>query len=323
MYVDKKLMGVHAVQTLSRLNRTHPGKTDTFVLDFVNEPELIQEAFQPYYEKTLVGEQVEPRQLYELQSKLDNQQVYYKAEVEEFARVFYAPGKVQTKADHAKLYKIIDPAVERYKELDEDEREEFRKTLTAFRNLYAFMSQILPFYDTDLEKLYSYARFLIYRLPKREFGPAYHFDDEVSLHSYRLEKQSEGAIKLEKKGGDEVAGAPTEVGTGKSHEETIELSRLIDLLNQRFGTDFKPGDQLFFDSIIEDAIADTHLQKVARANTMENFGFVFLKELEGFFIDRMEQNEEIAARYMNEIDFRSMVGEAMLRKVYDSIMGNV
>jgi len=102
MYVDKRLAGVQAVQTLSRLNRMHPGKEDTFVLDFVNKPEDIQEAFQPYYEHTLVGERVEARQLYELQAKLDAYQVYYKNEVEEFARVYYSPRQNQTPADHAK-----------------------------------------------------------------------------------------------------------------------------------------------------------------------------------------------------------------------------
>ncbi|MFW6106847.1 MAG: type I restriction endonuclease subunit R, partial [bacterium] len=137
MYVDKRLAGIRAVQTLSRLNRTHPGKEDTFVLDFVNEPDEIQAAFQPYYEKTLIGEQADAKQLYELQAKLDAQQVYHKAEVEEFCKVFYKPKRNQTPSDHARINACIDPAVNRFNELDEEEREEFRKTLTAFRNLYS------------------------------------------------------------------------------------------------------------------------------------------------------------------------------------------
>ena len=96
MYVDKRLSGIQAVQTLSRLNRTHPGKEDTFVLDFVNEPEEILAAFQPYYEQTLIGERADPKQLYELQAKLEAQQVYYEAEVEEFCKVFYKPKRHQT-----------------------------------------------------------------------------------------------------------------------------------------------------------------------------------------------------------------------------------
>ena len=228
MYVDKRLAGIQAVQTLSRLNRTHPGKEDTFVLDFVNEPDEILAAFQPYYEQTLVGEQASPQQLYELQAKLDAQQVYHKAEVEEFCRVFYKPKRNQTPMDHARMNACIDPAVRRFTGLEEEEREEFRKTLTAFRNLYSFLSQVIPFQDTDLEKLYSYIRFLLTKLPKGDGGPVYHFDDDVSLKYYRLQKIGEGSIDLEAGKAEPVDG-PTAVGTKAAHPDDIELSRLIDI----------------------------------------------------------------------------------------------
>jgi type I restriction enzyme R subunit len=318
MYVDKRLAGIQAVQTLSRLNRTHPGKEETFVLDFVNEPDEILAAFQPYYEQTLVGEQADPKQLYELQAKLDTQQVYHKAEVAEFCRVFYKPKRKQTRTDHARMNACIDPAVGRFKELGEEEREEFRKTLTAFRNLYSFLSQVIPFQDTDLEKLYSYLRFLLTKLPRGDSGPVYHFDDDVSLKYYRLQKIAEGSIDLEA-GKTEPIDGPTAVGTKAARPDDIELSRLIDILNERFGTEFKPGDQLFFESIREDAVANGGLRQAAMANTMENFGYVFCKALEGLFIDRMEQNEEITARYMNEERFREAVSQHLLEEVYNHI----
>jgi len=318
MYVDKRLSGIQAVQTLSRLNRTHPGKEDTFVLDFVNDTKEILDSFQPYYEQTLVGEQAQPQQLYELQAKLDAQQVYYKAEVDEFARVFYRPKETQSLADHAKMNACLDPAVERFKKLEEVKREEFRGWLTAYRNLYSFLSQIIPFQDLDLEKLYGYIRFLLTKLPPKNTGNSYAFDDEINLKYYRLQKISEGAIELQKGKGGEVSG-PTEVGTGQSRGEQIELSRLIDILNERFGTEFKFGDQLYFDSIVEDAIADSNLRQAALANTMENFSYVFLKALEGLFIDRMDQNEEITAQYLNNKDFQTAVGQNLLKKVYDQI----
>ena len=304
MYVDKRLSGIQAVQTLSRLNRINPGKEDTFVLDFVNEPEEILTAFQPYYEQTLIGERADPKQLYELQAKLEAQQVYYKAEVDEFCKVFYKPKRHQTTFDHAQMNACIDPAVDRYRELEEEVREEFRKTLVAYRNLYAFLAQIIPFQDSDLEKLYSYIRFLLTKLPRGDHGPVYNFDDEVALKFYRLQKISEGSIDLEP-GKEEPVSGPTAVGTGIARGVEIELSKLIDILNERFGTEFKPGDQLFFDSIREDAVADTNLRQAAIANTMENFGYVFRKALEGLFIDRMEQNEEITAKFMNEKDFQN------------------
>jgi len=318
MYVDKRLGDVQAVQTLSRLNRKCDGKEDTFVLDFVNEPDEILAAFQPYYEKTLVGEQADPRQLYELQAKLDGQQVYHKPEVEEFCRVFYRPKRNQTSSDHAKMNACIDPAVGRFNQLDEEEQEEFRKTLAAFRNLYSFLSQVIPFQDTDLEKLYSYIRFLLTKLPRVESGPIYRFDDDVSLKYYRLQKISEGSIDLPA-GSPEPVSGPTAAGTKASHPDEIELSRLIDILNERFGTEFKPGDQLFFESIKEDAVADAGLRQAAMANTLDNFGYVFRKALEDLFIDRMDQNEEITARYMNEERFREAVSQHLLRDVYDQI----
>jgi len=318
MYVDKRLAGIQAVQTLSRLNRMHPGKEDTFVLDFVNDTQEILDAFQPYYEETVIGEQAKAEQLYELQAKLDAQQVYYKGEVEEFSKVFYRPRERQTPADHATMNACIDPAVNRFKELDEETQEEFRGWLTAYRNLYAFLSQVIPFRDSDLEKLYSYIRFLLTKLPKRDLGPTYHFDDEIALKYYRLQKISEGSITMQPGEVTPVYG-PTEVGTGVSHGEQVELSQLIDILNERFGTIFKPGDQLFFDSIREDAMADSGLRQVAMANSMENFGYVFLKALEGLFIDRMEQNEDITARYLNEKDFQKVVGKQLLKQVYEQV----
>jgi type I restriction enzyme R subunit len=320
MYVDKRLAGIQAVQTLSRLNRIHSGKEDTFVLDFVNEADEIIAAFQPFYEQTVVGERAEAKQLYELQARLDAQQVYFRSEVEEFCRVFYQPRERQTASDHARMNACIDPAVGRFLALEEEAREEFRGTLTAYRNLYSFMSQVIPFQDSDLEKLYAYVRFLVTKLPRTEQGPMYNFDDEVALKYYRLQKISDGSIPLEAGVQMPISG-PTSVGTGMVHGPEIELSRLIDILNDRFGTEFRPGDQLFFESIREDAAADPNLRQAALANTMENFGFVFRKALEGLFIDRMDQNEEIAARFMNENRFREAVSQHLLKDVYDTIRG--
>lgn len=252
-----------------------------------------------------------------MQARLDAQQVYYNGEVEEFCRVFYKRKKNQMFADHARMNACIDPAVNRFRQLEEDAQEEFRKVLVAYRNLYAFLSQVIPFQDSDLEKLYSYIRFLLTKLPRRS-GPTYHFDDEVALTYYRLQKISEGSIYLQVEEAGEVSG-PTDVGTGVIHDEKIELSQLIDILNERFVTEFKPADQLFLDSIREDAIADSTLRETAIANTTENFGYVFLKALEGLFIDRMEQNEEITAKFFNEREFQEVVGQSLLKQVYEQI----
>ncbi len=334
MYVDKRLAGIQAVQTLSRLNRTHAGKDDTFVLDFYNERAEILEAFEPYYEQPVIGERADPQQLYTLQARLAEFGVYRADEVEQFCAVFFRGKANQSPADHARMNAIIDPAVERFKTLRDDVRatmpekewaqakdeaqEEFRGLLFAFRGLYAFLSQVIPFGDSDLEKLYTFTRFLAAKLPRRALGPQYNFDDEVALKYYRLQKISEGSIVLEPGAGGELKG-PTAVGTGMVGDEEVELSELIDILNERFGTDFKPADQLFLDSVREDAVANEALRQAASANSIENFKYVFSKALEGLFIDRMEQNEEIFARFMNEPNFQRLVEEHLRRQVYDQI----
>jgi len=319
MYVDKRIAGIQAVQTLSRLNRTHPGKEDTFILDFINEPEEIRAAFQPYYEQTIVGEQADVRHLYELQARLEEYQVFYRAEVDEFAKVFFKKKKDQTPQDHAKMNACIDPAVGRFIELDEEKQEEFRGILIAYRNLYSFLSQVIPFQDSELEKLYTYVRFLLSKLPRRDRGPTYQFDEEVSLKYYRLEKTMEDAtLVLEVGKGGEVSG-PVDVGTGIVRDEKVGLSQVIDILNERFGTQFTAADQLFFDSIRTDAVSDPTLRQAAMANTMENFGYVFRQTLSDLFIDRMDKNEEITARFFDEPEFQDAIGQSLLKDVYEQI----
>ena len=119
MYVDKKLSGVKAVQTLSRLNRTYPGKEDTFVLDFANDRETIIESFEPYYVSTTMKETTDPNHLYDLKGKTDAANVYFHSEVDAFAKIFYKPGNFVLK-DQGKLYAFIDPSVDRFKSLNED-----------------------------------------------------------------------------------------------------------------------------------------------------------------------------------------------------------
>lgn len=315
MYVDKKLDGVHAVQTLSRLNRTHPGKEETFVLDFVNDEEQIWAAFQPYYELAAVKEKADPQLLYELQRKLDDYQIYYQSEVENFCKIFFK--RTQTKNDHAILNSYLDPAIDRYMQRDEDEQEEFKKALNSYRNLYAFLSQVVPYNDSDLEKLYAYGRFLLSKLPKRP-DPRYNFDDEVALQYYRLQKINEVDIALDPSGGYTVSG-PTSVGRGKQKDEKVRLSSLIDTLNDRFGTDFTDADQIFFDQIKEVASADEELMQAAKVNSKENFRFVSDPKIQDMFIERMDRNESIFTRVMNDPSFREVVFGWLSEQIYEHV----
>ncbi len=318
MYVDKRLAGIQAVQTLSRLNRMHPLKEDTFVLDFVNDREEIKDAFKQYYEGSEMGEEADPNQMYAIKAELDASGIYLPEEVQRFIAVYFKPKQRQSAADHQTMNAALDPAVDRFKALqaeDEEQAELWRGKLHAFRNLYAFLSQVVPYQDSDLERLYTFLRFLSPKLPKRNSGQSYSFDDEVRLEYYRLQKISEGSISL-REGKAAPLDGPRDVGTGIARDEDVPLSRLIDVINERFGTDFTDADQLFFDQIIEAAVEDGSLREAAAVNPEEKFSLLFANLLETLFIERMEQNEDIYARFMNERDFQAMVSEWISRKVY-------
>ena len=321
MYVDRRLSGIQAVQTLSRLNRCHPLKEDTFVLDFVNDREEIQESFKRYYDGAIMGEEVDAHRMYEIRAELDASGIYTQEEIDRFCAVYFKPKRRQSPNDHKELNATLDLAKDRFQQLldtDEDEAELWRGKLSAFRNLYAFLSQVIPYQDSDLEKLYTYLRHLSPKLPKRKSGPQYSFDDDVRLEYYRLQKIGEGSISLNTGTANPLDG-PSEVGSGVVHSEDVPLSRLIDVVNERFGTDFTESDQLFFDQIVEAACGDDGLQQAAKANPEDKFALVFNKVLESLFVERMDQNEDIFARFTSEDKFQETVAKWLAHEVYSKL----
>jgi type I restriction enzyme R subunit len=324
MYVDRRLAGIQAVQTLSRLNRTHPQKEDTFVLDFVNERDEIREAFQQFYEGAEIEEEAKPEQLYQLQAELDAQGIYQHQEIEHFCEIYFKPKQRQSAADHQAMNAALDPVVDRFRTLyteSPEEAEAWRKKLTAFRNLYSFLSQIIPYQDSDLERLYIFLRHLSPKLPRRKNEAQYDFDSEVQLEYYRLQKISEGSIDL-RKGYSKPLDGPKSVGTGVVREAPVKLSQLIDTINSRFGTDFNQADQLFFDQIVEAATNSEELQQAAQVNSADKFSLLFNQMAESLFIERVDQNEAIYARYMNDRDFQKLVSEWLVSEVYQRLTGS-
>jgi type I restriction enzyme R subunit len=325
MYVDKRLAGIQAVQTLSRLNRIHPLKEDTFVLDFVNKREEIQQAFKTYYEGAVQGEEVDPARMYQLKCELDESGIYLSEEVDRFIEIYFKPKPKQSAADHETMNAILDPAVARFvdaRRADEDAAELWRGKLLAFRRLYGFLSQVIPYQDTDLERLFVYLRHLSAKLPRRDSGRAYEFDDEVRLEYYRLQKISEGSISL-REGYAKPLDGPSEVGSGMVREAAVSLSSLICLINERFGTDFNQADQLFFDQIVEAALGDANLRQAAVANPADKFELVFKGLLETLFVERMDQNEEIFGRFMNDPAFQQVVTNWLAGDAYRKLRSRV
>ncbi|MEH1904959.1 MAG: hypothetical protein V7L04_27060 [Nostoc sp.] len=317
MFVDKRLDGVQAVQTLSRLNRTTIGKEDTFVLDFVNKPEDIYQAFKPYYEKTPVGETADPQQLNDLSYQLYEWQLFSQDDVNQWCEIWFRPKTSLTGGEHKKLNTLLDPIIENYKALQDPDKEQFRSQLTSFRNLYLFLAQIIPYQDSEMEKLYAYGRFLLKKLPRSTQAPKIDLSGDIELKFYRLEKISEGKIDL-KEGKAEPLRGVTAVGTRQPDKE-VPLSKLIDSLNEYFGTNFTLADQLFFEQITETAIANDSIKQAAQVNTKENFTPVLEKHLENLFIERMDGNEKIFMEVMNNEEFKAVVFEKLLSSIYESI----
>ncbi|WP_437829866.1 type I restriction endonuclease subunit R [Sorangium sp. So ce1153] len=318
MYVDRRLANVQAVQTLSRLNRTFPGKEATFVLDFVNDTDGIYQAFKPFYEQTSVAERADPQTLYDLQHRLVDAKVFYVEEVERFAKIFYASKARSREKEHAELYRCLDPALDRFKGKSEDDRDEFANALAGFVRLYGFLSQVMPFTDADLEKLYSFARYLDTRLPHGRGREPANVAKDVGLKAYRLQKTSEGSIQL-RVGEPPPLKSPYAVGTRQAKDERAKLSSIIEVLNERFGTTFTESDQLLFEQWVEDAKRDEMVRKRARANAFDHFSLSIRDLIDGIVASRLDQNAAIGARYFNDETFQATAFQELARRIYDGI----
>jgi type I restriction enzyme, R subunit len=319
MYVDKRLDGVQAVQTLSRLNRMVAGKDTPFVLDFVNEAEDIYRAFKPYYDATSLQESSDPQQLEALKHELDAAQVYFWSEVEAFASVFYTPLNRQSAHDHARMQMHLQPAVDRFKAVSDDAQcSEFREKLSCYVKIYAFMSQIMPYADSSLEMLYSFGRFLLPHLPLNRDTERVKIIDEVGLQYYRLQRIYSGAISL-REGDPESVKSPTDVGTGRAKEEIAPLSEIIKVLNDRFGTKFTDEDRYFFEQIREKAATNEQVIKLRQANPFDKFQLGLRQLIENLMIERMADNDKIVSRYMEDKQFGDTAFSELSKAIYDAI----
>lgn len=269
-----------------------------------------------------MGDEVDPARMYAIKGEIDASGIYLDDEVERFCNVYFKATQRQSAMDHQAMNAALDPAVSRFtlRQSDgqagsEEEAELWRGKVQAFLNLYGFLSQVIPYQDSDLERMYVFLRHLAAKLPRRKNGPAYQFDDEVQLEYYRLQKISEGSISLQDGEARRLDG-PTEVGSGLLRSEPVPLSQLIDVVNDRFGTDFNQADQLFFDQIVEAAMADAGLRQAAVVNPGDKFELVFRNLLEKLFVERMDQNEEIFVRFMNDAPFQKIVTGWMASEAY-------
>ncbi len=319
MYVDKKLGGVNAVQTLSRLNRTTYWKDETFVLDFVNETDEIKEAFQPYYTTTILSEGTDPNILHDLERDVRGFKFFSDFEVNGFIDEYFS-GATPDKLNH-----IIDSVVARISDenMTPEEMESFKTTVYDYLKKYAFISQIVTFEDPQLEKLYIFLKFLIKKLPKRENPLPYEVLEAINMETYKVEKKAESNLVLEDA---EWTIDPMGSGGGNAiiEEETDPLSRIIKEINDRYGTNFSDKDRVILNDISARLFRSSVLQGSVKNNSKDSAKLKFDELFQNELVDmldnhfnlyqKLDQSPELK-NYVQERVFEYVVKKMVVEKV--------
>lgn len=309
MYVDKKLGGVSAVQTLSRLNRTHPEKKGTIVLDFANEAGSIKEAFDPYYEKTFLSETTDKQVPYQLMEDLYDYTLFDELDVDQFAEYYF-----KKKIKQSKLYGVLEPVKDRYNELGQDEQRDFYRKLRKYVRTYSFLSQILPFNDVALEKFYAFGKYLLRIISFKKEELPREVTQEVDMDSFRIQRMFKGKINLDR-GKGEVH--PNKLdGDAKDGGKKESLSEIIKILNERYGTNFTEGDKVLKE-IQERVFKDNAVQKSFEVNTAENARLTFEDKMNEHAKAMIDENFEFFKKYNDDEGFK----EALVHMFFNEFKG--
>lgn len=247
LVVDKKLKDVKAVQTLCRVNRIHPDKEDTYILDFVNKPEDIQKAFERFYTETSLSEQINTDLLYQVQTDIRGYGLYDESDIEAAAEIVFTDGKGKSQSNvQGKLAAVLKPAVARYNELNDDERYQVRRKVRSFCKWYTYITQIVRMFDRDLHKEYVYLSYLRHLL-KVEKIPVEAVDDKVEMRFYKLKQEFEGSISLEPGGGVLDPGGAAKTVTPDKKRDPLQV--LVDKFNEQWAGNFTEGDCVVIDTL--------------------------------------------------------------------------
>lgn len=313
MYVDKKLGGVNAVQTLSRLNRTTSGKKDTFVLDFANDAEEIKKSFDPFFETTILGEATDPNKLFDLQAALDAFQVYTPEQVQEFSQKIIANVPVD------QLHTILDAAAEVFRtSLNEEQQDDFRAKCKTYVRLYVFLAQIVPFVNPYLERLYLFLNHLQNKLGKqRDEDLAQGILDNIDMESYRLQKEGEFNIQLQQ--GDELKPIPTDMRGSAAEPEMEYLSNIVKAFNDKFGTTFTNEDKVrkmtqdLMQDVKDDKSAMDNISASLSRNDLQNAQITFADILKEKMINHIDSNFEVFKEYNDNPEFKAFLAGQMFK----------
>ena len=303
MYVDKTLTGLAAVQTLSRLNRIHPEKDGVFVLDFVNDSDDIRDAFAVYHGLT-VAPPTDPNLLFDTADTLRQFDILDPTEMQQAVALLLRGGPPAQ--IHPAIHAALQPAVERFGTLDEEEQAAFRDAITRFVRVYGFLAQIVPFANLELERDFLYSRALVRLIRDQKPGAGIDLGSEVELTHLRIKKASEGSISLPADTG-QVQTIYSGAGPLADPEEE-RLSEIIDRINKRFGTNWTDEDRLVFEAAALDLIGDQEIQNQAVNNDPETFrDHVFPGRYEKVLLSRLDRNDDVVYAYLDNEDLQSDV----------------
>lgn len=322
MYVDKKLKDVNAVQTLSRLNRTCRGKEDTFVLDFENTEEDIKKSFQPFYESTELEGTTDYNLVYDLRTKLIQYAVFNSQDIDAFNKVMDVPAaKKQDATQLGKLASVLKPIVDRYNDLDEKEREDFRIYLKKFNKYYSYITQLIRLNDKDLFKEFLFTSHLVKLLPKDK-KVIIDITEKIKLEYASLKETFTGAIILDKK--DVTDLKPSNALDAKKKDKKKDtLQSIIDKVNDRFSGNFTDGDRVIIEGIYQMFMTDDDVKKFkkyAKDNNPEMFvKSLFPDKFKDIVVKCYMENNDSFQKLFNDPDFYNKVMEEMAKELYKSL----
>jgi type I restriction enzyme R subunit len=308
MYVDKSLNGVAAVQTLSRVNRIAKNKNDTLILDFANTTDTIMKAFEPYYEVTFLEEATDPHKLYELQDKLMDYHVFDESEVDDFVHA-YLRGDSQ-----AELHNILSPIKDEFVKLDKEDQVGFKKVLRRYQNIYSFLSQLMPFSDMNLEKLFIFNKYLAKKLPTINDPLPFNVVEDVDMDSYKITDKGETSIQLESDGELKPA---SNGAAAYQPDDQAKLSQIIKDLNDAFGTDFTEDDRVFLERVKANLLDNEDLVKKMEHNSPENVKAVFDKYFNKEMTGLLNSNMDFYKRVVDNDKLREKLKAALFDLLYE------
>jgi type I restriction enzyme R subunit len=315
MYVDRRLSGIQAVQTLSRLNRTFPGKHRTFILDFRNEVEEIQEAFKPYYNATLIEDVSDPNQIYTLHARLIAFNILDQSEIDRFISRFLA---ARQRADERPVLEgIVRQTVERFNNtLNEDDREEFRQTLSSFLRFYSFIAQVVNLQDTELERLHVYGSWLKRILPGRDAPEGGDVtDDMLTLEAFKLTPNNEETdARLDRDAGRALSPIDRFGANPFTEEDRASLSEIIEAFNSRHGTNFTDEDYIRFEAVNEAIIEDEEWAEMFRNNRPDDVRPRYDAEFMRRAIQAFQRDNAMRNAFLQDQDAREMLMGLMFER---------